>query len=89
MTGNKITLVGESTWTQILIDDEIPNNKIYSFKVKMTNTPSRNVMVGIVDRKKQKNTRYSQSTKDALCYYAANGHKYPNLGQEGAGLNQG
>lgn len=70
-----------NTWTQILIDDEIPCSKIYTYKIRLVQIQSRNIMIGVIDRKQQKNSRSAYSIKDAVAYYAANGTKYPNFGQ--------
>jgi hypothetical protein len=56
MKNNLIKMVNNSgptysnCWHKMAINEVIPKNKIYSFKVKIVNTQSRYITVGIADR---------------------------------------
>lgn len=46
-------------------------------------------MIGVINYEKQKQAAYSYDSKNAVCYYAYNGFKYPSGGHEGTGLKVG
>jgi hypothetical protein len=46
-------------------------------------------MIGIVDKQKQRDQRYSFNSRNAVCYYGYNGYKYPSGGYEGNGFSEG
>ena len=46
-------------------------------------------MIGVVDYAEQKDQRNSYNSGNAMCYYGANGSKYPSWTKEGSGFKQG
>ena len=46
-------------------------------------------MLGVTDITKQKAAQRSHDSSNAVAYYCQNGYKYPNMGNEGAAINQG
>ena len=46
-------------------------------------------MIGIIDEPKQRDSRNSRNSNNAVCYYGYNGQKYPSGGCEGDGFAEG
>lgn len=46
-------------------------------------------MIGVTDITKQKAAQRSYDSSNAVAYYCQNGYRYPNMGNEGAAINQG
>ena len=88
--GRQIKFVeGNGCWIQCMTNVKIPRDKIFSFMLKPVKSPSRNILIGVVDSEQRKNDQYSHSTKFAACYYGINGNKYPDGNPEGEDLRRG
>lgn len=74
---------------QIILNEVIPKDKIYSFKIKFTSVGSRDITVGIIDRKVGKNNQHSQGQAYAIAYQDNTGKLFPNFGNQGGGIVQG
>lgn len=59
--GNKITFNQPFTsyYSQLLIDQVVPDSAVYSFQVKIEKSKNNGIFVGITDRKRHKNERVS------------------------------
>ena len=65
--------------TQIIFNEYIPFNLVYTFKVKIVRASANmNIMIGVNDYQKQKDTRISYNTANTILYYATGekGQKY-------------
>jgi hypothetical protein len=90
--GNKISYIGENgIWTHFVFNKFIKFDNIFNFKVKITKTVNKYIMIGIIDYEKQKNQRSSYSSNNAICYCGwNNGYIYPdNQNVGGGGFSQG
>lgn len=65
------------TWTHFIINFPINHNQTAKFKLKISQTHNRDMMIGIVDYLKQKDQRSSYNSGNAMCYYSYSNRKYP------------
>ena len=86
--GLKVEFIGNS-WTHYIFNYPINPNQTASFKIRVTKTQYRHIMIGILDYSTQKSQRTSYKSNAALCYNGSNGYKYPLVGNEGDGFKQG
>jgi hypothetical protein len=68
----------------------IPKNKVYSFKIKITNTQKSDLMLGVVDRLIGKDKQLSHYEKYAIYFHCYDGKVFPNsLRIYGVKVNKG
>ena len=87
--GLNVRYIDANAWTHYIFNKPIGPNESAKFKLRVTKTQSRHIMIGVVDYAKQKDQRNSYGTGNALCYYGINGQKYPEGAQEGDGFKEG
>jgi hypothetical protein len=72
------------------MEEVIPKDKVYRFKIKITYTQFSCIMFGIVDRLAGKNNQYSYGQNYAIYYYCYDGRVFPySLGIKGVRINNG
>lgn len=74
-------------WVSYFFNDPITTKGIFKFKI--TSTQSRQIMLGVADYFKQRSQANSYTSGNAMCYYGANGAKYPSSATEGTGFKTG
>ena len=90
LDANKLRYIGSNdTWTHYIFNNPIYLNHQGYFRIKITVTQRRYMIIGIVDYVKQKNQRSSWSSGNSICYNGYNGYKFPLGGYEGRGFFKG
>ena len=84
--GLTVQYTSNGYWTHHIFNEPIYHSQSVKFKIKVTKTENRLIMIGIVDFTKQKDQRHSHNSGNAMCYYGYNGRKYPLGIQEGDGF---
>ena len=77
-------LGADGTWQHILINHQIPHNTIYTYRVRLVKSASKNIILGVTDLNKAKSAQHSHGLEHAVMYYCNNGYRYPNMEAEGA-----
>lgn len=60
-------------WTQYIFNSAISHNQSAKFKFKIIKSKDNSIMIGVTDYAKQKDQRTSCTSKNAMCYYGADG----------------
>jgi hypothetical protein len=67
----------------------IPKDKLYRFRIKITNTKKSLIILGIVDRLLGKKNEYSHGENYGIYYDCYNGYVYPKFGCIGTAIKSG
>jgi hypothetical protein len=89
-SGNFIKRLNVNTGSiyQLIMNEVIPKDKIYSFKIKLI-SKSGDIGVGIMDKKQGKGNQYSQGQAYAVLYCSSK-QVYPSsYGTQGKGFSAG
>ena len=75
--GLRVQYCNDKNWTHYIFNQPIKPNKSSKFKIKIAQTSSRDIILGVVDYARQKDERKSFNSGNALCYWGINGKKFP------------